>query len=66
MSLEELTVKSDFTYQEYLVRMLETTERVTGSWIVRMYKVQWNRYTEEEATWERQEDLRKSYPQLFE
>jgi len=28
--------------------------------------VQWNRYTEDEATWEREEDLRKTYPQLFE
>jgi len=31
-----------------------------------MCKVQWNRYTEDEATWEREEDLRKTYPQLFE
>jgi hypothetical protein len=38
MSLEELTVKLDFTYEEYPVRILETTERVTRSWIFRMYK----------------------------
>jgi hypothetical protein len=31
-----------------------------------MCKVQWNRHSEEEATWEREEDLRKAYPQLFE
>jgi hypothetical protein len=42
--------------------MLETTERVTGSWIVRMYKVQWNQCTEEEAVCNREEDLRKAYP----
>jgi len=59
MSLEELTVKSDFTYQEYLVRILETTERVTRSWIFRMYKVEWNQFTEEEAICNREEDLRK-------
>jgi len=40
ISLEELTVKSDFTNEEYPVRILETAERVTGSWIFRMYKVQ--------------------------
>jgi hypothetical protein len=34
-----------------------------------MCTVQWNRYMEDmedEATWEREEDLRKAYPQLFE
>ena len=64
--LEELTVKEDLTYEEFLVRILETAERVTRSRVIKMCKVQWNRYTEDEATWEREEDLRKTYPQLFE
>ena len=66
MSLEELTDKSDFTNEEYPVRILETTERVTRSWIFRMYKVQWNQCTEGEAVCNREEDLRKTYPQLLE
>jgi len=53
--LEELAVKEDPTYKEYLVRILETTERVTRSCIIRMCKVQWNRYTIEEAIWKREE-----------
>ena len=64
--LEELTVKEDLTYKEFPVRILETAERVTRSRIIKMCKVQWNRYTEDEATWKREEDLRKTYPQLFE
>ena len=64
--IEELTVKEDLTYEEYPVRILETAKRVTRSRVIRMCRVQCNRYTEEEATWEREEDLRKSYPQLFE
>ena len=27
--------------------------------------VQWNRFLEAEATWEREDDWRESYPQLF-
>jgi hypothetical protein len=50
--LEELTVKENLTYEEYPVKILETAE-----------KVQWSRYSEAEATWEREEDLRKAYPQ---
>jgi hypothetical protein len=42
MLLEELIDKSDFSYEEYSVRILETAERVTGSWIFRRYKIQWN------------------------
>ena len=57
-------MKGDVTYEEYLVKILETAERVTSSWIIRMSKVQWNRYSEAEATWEREDDLRESYPQL--
>ena len=64
--LEELAVKEDLTYEEYPIKILETAERVTRSRVIKMCKVQWNRYTEDEATWEREEDLRKTYPQLFE
>ena len=66
ISLEELSVKGDLTYEEYPVRILEIAERVTRSRVIRMCKVQWNRYFEAEATWEREDDMRKSYPQLFE
>ena len=48
--LEELTVKEDLTYEEFSVRILETAERVTRSRVIKMCKVQWNRYTEDEAT----------------
>ena len=48
--LEELTVKEDLTYEEFLVRILEMAERVTRRRVIKMCKVQWNRYTEDEAT----------------
>jgi hypothetical protein len=64
--LEELAVKEDLIYEEYPVKILKTAERVTRSRTIKMCKVQWNGYSEDEATWEREEDLRKSYPQLFE
>ena len=43
--LEELNVKEDLTYKEYPVKILETAERVTRSKVIRMCKVQWNRYS---------------------
>jgi len=56
--LEELTIKEDLTYEEYLVKILEIAERVTRSRTIRMCKVQWNRYSETEATWKIEDDLR--------
>jgi hypothetical protein len=64
--LEELTIKEDLTYEEFPVKILETAERVTRTRVIKMCKVQWNRYSEAEATWEKEDELRKSYPQLFE
>ena len=56
----------DLTYEEIPIKILEIAERVIRRRIIKMCKVWWNRYTEDEATWEREEDLRKIYPQLFE
>jgi hypothetical protein len=30
-----------------------------------MYKVQWSHHTEEEATWEREEELKPEFPSFF-
>ena len=65
MPLEELIVKEDLTYEEFPVKILEIAERVTRSRVIKMCKVQWNRYAKDEDTWEREEDPRKTYPQLF-
>ena len=48
--LEGLTVKEDLTYEEFPVKILETAERVTRSRVIKMCNVQWNRYTEDDAT----------------
>jgi hypothetical protein len=64
--LEKLTIKEDLTYEEFPVKILETAERVTRSQVIKMCKIQWNQYTADEATWEREQDLRKTYPQHFE
>jgi hypothetical protein len=66
LSLEELDIKEDLTYTECPIKILEVAERITRSKIIRMCKVQWNKHSEDEATWEREEDLRAEHPHLFE
>ncbi|WVZ57864.1 hypothetical protein U9M48_008199 [Paspalum notatum var. saurae] len=63
--LEGLDVQEDLTYTEHPVKILETSERVTRNKRVKMCRVQWKHHTEDEATWEREEELRATYPGLF-
>ena len=63
--LEEVQLESDLTYEEKTIKILETAERVTRTKTTKFCKVQWNHHSEEEATWEREDDLRKDHPHLF-
>jgi hypothetical protein len=63
--LEYIEMGKDLTYKEYPIKILDTSERVTRSKVIRMRKVQWSHYTEEEATWEREDGLKEDFPLLF-
>ena len=63
--LEEVQLENDLTYEEKPVKILETAERITRTKTIRFCKVQWSHHTEEEATWEREDDIREDYPHLF-
>jgi hypothetical protein len=45
--------------------MLETSERVNRNKRIKMCKVQWSHNTEEEGTWEREEELKVEFPSFF-
>ena len=63
--LEAIQLESDLTYEEKPVKILEYASRVTRSKVIKFCKVQWSHHTEDEATWEREEDLRKTTPTCF-
>jgi hypothetical protein len=50
MSLKELTIGEGLTYQEYPVKILDTSEKVTRNNHYKMCKVQWSNHTKNEAT----------------
>jgi hypothetical protein len=63
--MEDLNAKEDLSYQEYPLRILETFERVTRNKKIKMCKVQWSHHTEDDATWEREEELKAEFPSFF-
>ena len=65
LPMEELNVNEDLTYSEYLVRILETSRIITRNKVINMCKVQWSHHSEDEATWEREDELRAEFPELF-
>jgi hypothetical protein len=63
--MEDLDSKEDLSYLEYPVRILETSEKVTRNKKIRMCKVQWSHHIDEEATWEREEELKAEFLSIF-
>jgi hypothetical protein len=65
LPLEDLNVKEDLTVVEHPIRILETMTRLTKNSVIKMFKVQWSNHAEDEATWEREDELRVEFPDLF-
>jgi hypothetical protein len=65
LPMEELDLGGDLTYSERPIKILDIAERVTRSKVIKMCKVQWSHHTEDDATWEHEEELRADYPDLF-
>jgi hypothetical protein len=65
IAMEGLDAKEDLPYQEYPIKILEMSERVTRNKKIKMCKVQWSQHTEEEATWDIKEELKAEFPSFF-
>jgi hypothetical protein len=65
MPLKELTLGKDLTYQEYRVKILDTSGKVTRNNRYKMCKVQWSNHTEEDATWKKEDQLKAEFPEIF-
>jgi hypothetical protein len=63
--MEYLDLGGDLTYSKRPIKILHNTERVTLSKVIKMCKVQWSHHTEDEVTWEHEEEFRADYPELF-
>nr|CAH66749.1 H0409D10.7 [Oryza sativa] len=62
---DRIELQEDLTYVEKPIRILEVSERKTRNRVIRFCKVQWSNHSEEEATWEREDELKSAHPHLF-
>ncbi|XP_073137931.1 uncharacterized protein [Henckelia pumila] len=65
LDFEPLQLPPDLVYEERPVRILAREERRLRTRVIPMVRVQWLNHSEEEATWETEEDMRTRYPELF-
>jgi hypothetical protein len=63
--MEELDLGDDLTYSEKPIKILDMAERVTRNKVIKMCNAQWSHHTDDEATWEHEEELRTDYPEFF-
>ena len=61
----EFVVDADGTFEEGLVRIMDSRERVLHGKTVRIVKVLWQHRGVKEATWESEDTVRANYPFLF-
>ena len=61
----EIEVRSDLTFEEEPMQILDRDVKVLRRKSVLLAKVLWRNHGKEEATWETEEAMRQQYPQLF-
>jgi hypothetical protein len=62
---DTLDLQDDLRYQEVPIKIIDTMTKRTRTNAINLSKVQWSRHLETEVTWEKEDDLREEYLQLF-
>ncbi|KAA0035814.1 hypothetical protein IC582_019380 [Cucumis melo] len=63
---EPLQISENLTYEEHPVEILARDVKMLRNRGISLVKILWRNHGVEEATWERDEDMRAQYPELFE
>ncbi|KAL5568353.1 hypothetical protein UlMin_024928 [Ulmus minor] len=61
---EPIEVREDLTYQEQPVQILDRKYKALRNKVIPLVKVLWRNHKVEEATWEREDEMRAKYPHL--
>ena len=62
---EHLQIRDDLSYEEISVEILDRKEQVLRNKTISWVKVIWKNHSVKEASWEREDNMLSSYPNLF-
>ncbi|KAL4028527.1 hypothetical protein IC575_011724 [Cucumis melo] len=65
LQVQPIELKEDLSYREEVVQILDKKEQVLRNKTIQLVKVLWRHHGIEEATWESEDQMRRSYPTLF-
>ena len=65
LPVQEITVDDDLSYEESPIAIVDRQTRKLRNKEIVMVKVQWQRHSMEECTWESEQAMKDKYPQLF-
>ena len=65
VEIKGLSLQPNLTYIEHPIKILDEKERMTRNNVVKFYNVQWQKNSEDEATWEQESYILKHYPHLL-
>ena len=65
METPEIELRDDLSYEEQPVQILGKEEVELCNKTISLVKVLWRNHLVEEATWEREDQMRGQYPHLF-
>jgi hypothetical protein len=63
---EAVDLQETLEYVEYPMKILDRAVKETRRTTIPYCKVLWSNHTEREVAWEKEADLKKKYPHLFE
>ena len=65
VNIEELDIQPNLSYKEHPIKILDWDEKKIKNKTIKFVKVQRSHHSDREATWELEDRLKKSYPNLF-
>ncbi|XP_022867791.1 uncharacterized protein LOC111387467 [Olea europaea var. sylvestris] len=65
ISYDSLEVQKDLTYEETPLEIVERKTHALRNKEIALVKVRWKNHGVEEATWEKEEEIKAKYPELF-
>ena len=65
IDFQTLEVQEDVSYEEMPISIPERKEKILRNQSIPPVKVQWQRHSSEEATWELEEEMGRLYLSLF-
>ena len=62
---QPVELKENLSYEEAPIAILAREQKMLRNKVIPLVKVLWRNHSQEEATWETEENMKRQYPYLF-